>query len=162
MVEAKRSMRTAFGHVAVAVALVSLGFAGTAAGAPKGKQKATIYGPEVEASGNTCSEGAVATPQTFGSVVFDTPAAETTVTGKLTVKHATPGARFQVTWAEREPTGLECHSFFVGTLTTNRKGDAKFHFVANRNFAGPTRYWVTVVEEAPFAELLASSAVELD
>jgi hypothetical protein len=156
------SVRASIPCVAVAVALVSLSLAGTAAGVPKGRQKALIYGPEVEASGNTCSGGATATPQTFGSVVLDTPAEEATVTAKITLKHATPSARFQVTWVERQPLGVECHSFFVGTLTTNGKGAAKFHFSANRSFAGPARYWVSVLEESPFAELLASSAVELD
>jgi hypothetical protein len=155
-------MRTSIAGVTVVAGLFALALAGPAAGIPKGRQKAMIYGPEVEATGNTCSGGATATPQTFGSVVLDTPGQEATVTGKLTVKHATPGARFQVTWVEREPLALECHSFFVGTLTTNRKGNAKFRFTANRSFAGSTSYWVSVLEESPFTELLASSAVELD
>lgn len=143
--------------------LASLSGAGVALGAPKGSQRATIFGPEVEETGNSCFGGAVSTPTTFGSVVLDTPGDETTVTGKLTIKHATPSAVFQVTFVEKEVEQLECRSFFVGTLTTNKKGDARFHFTAKRAFAlGPTRYWVSVPEESPFAELLASSAVELD
>jgi hypothetical protein len=145
------------------VTVLALGVAPPALGAPKGAQKAAIFGPEVEESGNTCSGGAAATPSAFGSVVLDTPGNETTVTGKLAIRGATPSATFQVTFVEREQTGLGCRSFFVGTLKTSKRGSAKFRFAANRAPAfGPTRYWATVAEESPFAELLASSAVELD
>jgi hypothetical protein len=147
----------------VAVAVLTLGVAGTAQGAPKGPQRAAIYGPEVEETGNTCAAGAGATPGTFGSVVLDTPGDETTVSGKVTVKHATPSATFEVTFVEREPMGVNCSSFLVGTLKTSKRGSAKFRFLAARASAlGASTYWVTLAEESPFTELLASSAVELD
>jgi hypothetical protein len=155
-------MRTRLLCVTVTVALVMLGVATTALGASKGPQKATIFGPEVEETGNTCSGGATATAKTFGSVVLDTPGDESRVTGKFTLKRATPNAKFQVTLVEKQPEQLECQSFFVGTITTNKKGNAKFRFAAKRPFAVPTQFWVTVVEESPFVELLASSSVELD
>jgi hypothetical protein len=163
MDDTKANMRTRVLCVAAAVTLVAVDLAGTALAAPKGPQKAAVFGPEVEASGNTCSGGAAATAQTFGSVVLDTPGDETTVTGKLALKRGTPKARFQVSLVEREPGQLECRSSLVGTITTNKKGNAKFQFSAKRIFApAPTRFWVTAVEESPFTELLASSAVELD
>jgi hypothetical protein len=149
--------------VPAAMVLAVLGPASPALGAPGGSQRAAIFGPEVEATGNTCAGGASPTLTTFGSVVLNTPGKETTVTGKVTLKHATPSATFQVTLAEKEPGGLECRSFLVGTITTNRKGSAKLQFTAKRASPPlPTRFWVSVLEESPFAELLASSAVELD
>jgi hypothetical protein len=165
--DTKANMRTRVLCVAAAVALVTVELASTALGAPKGPQKATIFGPEVEATGNTCAGGATATAQTFGSVVLDTPGDETTVTGKLTLKRVTPNARFQVAFVERDPERLECRDLLVATISTNKKGNAKFHFAAKRLSAPvPTRFWVTVVEEfveeSPSNELLASSAVELD
>jgi hypothetical protein len=164
--DTKANMRTRALCVAATVALVTVDLESTALGAPKGPQKATIFGPEVEATGNTCAGGATATAQTFGSVVLDTPGAETTVTGKLALKRGTPNARFQVDLVEREPEGLGCRNLLVGTISTNKKGNAKFQFTAKRLSAPvPTRFWVTVleelVEESP-SELLASSAVELD
>jgi hypothetical protein len=145
------------------VVVLTLGITGTALAAPKGPQKARIFGPETEETGATCAAGATATPSTYGSVVLDTPADETTVTGKIALKGATPSAMFQVTFVETEPSGVECKSFFVGTLKTTKRGSAKLRFSAKRAPAfGPTRYWVTLAEASPFAELLASSAVELD
>jgi hypothetical protein len=141
---------------------VTLSVASTALGAPKGPQRATIFGPEVEETGNTCSGGATATAKTFGTVVLDTPGNETTVTGKLALKRATPRATFQVTLVEQEPQRVGCQSFFVGMITTNKKGSAKLQFSVKRALAGPTRFWVSAAEQSPFVELLASSAVELD
>jgi hypothetical protein len=156
-------MATIARRMAAVVALMVVGAAGPALGAPKGAQRAAMFGPEVESTGNTCSAGATPTPSTYGSVVLDTPGDETTVTGKLAIKHATPGATFQVTFVEMEQTSLACKSFFVGTLTTSKRGSAKFRFTAGRTSTlSATRYWVTVAEESPFAELLASPAVELD
>jgi hypothetical protein len=142
--------------------MFTLAVSGTALAAPRGAQKAAIYGPEVEATGNSCAGGAAPTASAFGSVALDTPGNETAVTGKLAIRGASPSAAFQVTFVEKEPTALECRSFFVGTVKTTKRGTAKFRFTAARAALGPTRFWVTLAEESPFTELLASSSVELD
>jgi hypothetical protein len=154
-------MRRLLLSLALAASLVALGTSAAAGAPPKGPKKVPLFGPNVQETGFNCAAGGFRTEKTFGSVVLDTPGNESTVTGKVKLKGATPNATFAVDLGEGSESS-NCEIFTVGWLTTDKKGKAKFQFSAGR-FAGDTFFWIFILEEPPpRKDILATPAVELD
>ncbi|HEV2980649.1 MAG TPA: hypothetical protein VGX51_04405 [Solirubrobacteraceae bacterium] len=142
-----------------ALALSALGVSSALAAAPKGAQKAPIYGPSPEL---TCQGGAAPTPKTFGFVVLNTPGNETTVSGKVVLRHAPPNATYKLVVVGSSSDGGTCGPISEGILrlTTNKKGNGTLHFNGvKREEPVMVRFTVQLFTES---EQFASSSVELD
>ena len=144
--------------VFLALALSAVGASSAVAAAPKGAQKAPLYGPEAE-SGFSCEAGVFPTPETFGFVVLNTPGNETTVSGEVVLKHAAPDNTYPVVFVQQVAGSFCTVSNTVSTaFTTNKRGNANLHFKVLREGAA-TKFWVGIgFEPGTFG----SPAVELD
>ncbi len=125
-------------------------------GAPQGAQKAPLFGPFSPSQPVSCSTGAEPTPKTFGFAVLNTPGDETTLSGEVALKHATPNATYNVVVVQ----GV-CLAFTpVGEITTNGQGNGNLEFTTARNPAAKT--FIVNVENTAAPEEFISPAVELD
>ena len=144
--------------VFLALALSAVGASSAVAAAPKGAQKAPLYGPEAE-SGFSCEAGVFPTPETFGFVVLNTPGNETTVSGEVVLKHAAPDNTYPVVFVQQvEGSSCVAATTVSTAFTTNERGNANLHFKVPRE-AIATKFWVGIgLEPGTFG----SPAVELD
>jgi hypothetical protein len=138
--------------LALALSLSAIGASSALAHAQEGAQKAPLYGPSTIAP---CPTGAAPTPETFGFAVLNSPGDETTVTGEIALKHASPNTTYNVLLAQDEPG---CNTTPLGELTTNARGNGNLHFSTER-IPGTTKFFVGVLSGG---ELFANAAVELD
>ena len=146
-------MRRLLLSLALALTLCAVGASSALAEGPEGAQVAPLYGPFNPYSGLNCGAGGTPTPGTFGFAVFNTPGHETTLSGEVALKHAAPNATYPVEVLQ------DCGSTFVGTITTNTKGNGNLHFTTERD-PGTTQYIVDV--NAGTDEEFVSPVVELD
>jgi hypothetical protein len=147
-------MRRLFLSLALAVSLSALSASAALATLPGGAQKAPFYGP-FQTLVFPCETGAPPTPQKFGFVALNTSGNELELSGEISLKRA-PLETFKV-FVEQSP-GLCPSPLAIGEVTTNRQGNANFHFIVPR-FPGSTHFWI---ELEGAREVLASSAVTLD
>jgi hypothetical protein len=154
------TMRRLLLSLTLALTLSAVGASSALAEAPKGAQAAPLYGPDPFFS---CDTGGVPTPETFGLAVLNTPGDETTITGEVALKHATPNAEYFVEVWQSEPFFHgQCTMHRVGTITTNKEGNANLHFTAEReSFASVFSVRVFRFVSAG-VETYLSPAVELD
>lgn len=147
--------RAAF--VALVVGMATIGVA-TAGATREGARKAPLYGPNIFASGYSCSTGATPTTPTFGFVILNTPGDEGTLTGEVSIKGASPNTTYSL--ADEQDPGNCPNIVQFAMVTTNRQGNANVQFrVARRPSA--TRFWVGL-EAGGFSQVYGSSAVPLD
>jgi hypothetical protein len=152
-------MRRLLLSLALVLMLSALGASSALAKAPKGAQKAPLYGPSFTP---TCEGGAAPTTRTFGIAVLNTPGDETTLSGVISLKGAEPNATYVVD-PTQAPLG-PCAGTTIETirlLHTNGKGNGTVEFSGPRD-PGTTEFWVELFNEAPPFDEYASPAVELD
>jgi hypothetical protein len=143
--------------ITLALTLSALGASSALAAAPKGAQKAPIYGPNPEL---TCQGGASPTPKTFGFVVLNTPGNETTVSGKVVLRHVAPNATYYLVVAGSSSDGATCGPISENLLlTTNKKGNGTLHFNVARENPAMVLFTVQLITESG---QFTSSSVELD
>jgi hypothetical protein len=136
-------------------AAISVGVAGASA---EGARKAPLYGPNIVASGFSCTTGAAPTAATFGTVVVNTPGPDGVLTGEVSIKGGSPNTTYSVA-DEQDPGG--CVSIIqIASLTTNGQGNANVHFRVAR-VPSATRFWIGL-EAGGFSQVYGSSAVSLD
>ncbi len=151
-----RFIRRAQALIAAVVVIAMIG-AGTAGAAPKGAQKAPIYGPNILSSGASCSTGAAPTATRFGFVVLNTPGKDGRLTGEVSIKGASPNTAYSL--ADQQDPG-NCENIIqFAMVTTNGQGNANVHFSVAR-IPSATNFWVGL-EAGGFSQVLGSSAVPL-
>jgi hypothetical protein len=154
--EAAMKRLLAFATLAASLSMLAPGSA--AAHRREGARKAPIFGPNLIASGFSCSLGALPTPDKFGFVVMNTSGHDRFVSGQVALKRAAPNAIYGVA-LEQDPGG--CLNLSpLGVITTNARGNGNLHFVAQR-IPTATEFWVGVATEG-FGEVFGSAALALD
>jgi hypothetical protein len=146
------TMRRLVLSLTLALTLSAVGASSVLAAAPEGAQKVPLYGP-FNPAGLNCATGGTPTPGTFGFAVLNTPGDETTLSGEIALKHVAPNATYPVDVLQ------DCGSTFVGTITTNTKGNGNLEFTTERD-PGTTEFIVDV--NAGTLEEIVSPVVELD
>ena len=152
-------MRRLVLFLTLALSLSALGASSALAEAPKGAQKAPLFGPEAS---STCESGGAPTHKTFGFAILETPGNETTLSGVVSLKGAAPNATFRVSPVQG-PLGPFCGVLAdsVVSLHTNGRGNGTVELSGGR-IPGTTKFFVELVNKAPPFEEFASPAVELD
>ena len=152
-------MRRLLLSFALAVSLSAVGASSALAQAPEGAQKAPLYGPHATTTGFGCATGVFPTPKTFGFVVLNTPGNENMVSAEVALKHAAPNTTY-VLGIQQDP-GTCPLPVPMGSITTNKKGNANGHFTAERAPTA-TKFWVAIESSVASTETYGSSSVELD
>jgi len=146
-------MRRLLVSLAMALTLSAVGASAALAEAPKGAQKAPLYGPN---DGFSCFDGGAPTSTTFGFVVLNTPDNRATLSGEVALKDAVPNVTYEVLVIQYP----SCQGT-KATLTTNKQGNGSLQFTTERRPLN-TKFFVDVFRPFPFLEEFNSPAVELD
>lgn len=137
------------------VAAISVSVAGAA---PEGARKAPLYGPNIVASGFSCSTGATPTAATVGFVVLNTPGNDGVLTGEVSIKSGSPNTTYSI--ADEQDPGNCVSIIQIASVTTNGQGNANVHFRIAR-LPSATRFWIGL-EAGGFSQVYGSSSVPLD